>query len=96
MKGSLTMLAKKVNLNNLRETDTVLTPTYAARALSTSVPRYELPQEGIEPRLAYQLIHDELLLDGSSRLNLATFVTTWMEPEASQLTAETFDKNLID
>ncbi len=90
------MLSKKVNLNNLRETDTVLTPTYAARALSTDVPRYELPQEGMEPRLACNLIHDELLLDGSSRLNLATFVTTWMEPEASQLMAETFDKNLID
>ena len=42
------------------------------------------------------MIHDELLLDGSSRLNLATFVTTWMEPEADQLMAEAFDKNMID
>src|SRR5262249_10928751 len=41
-------------------------------------------------------IHDELLLDGSSRLNLATFVSTWMEPEAERLMAETFDKNMID
>ena len=44
----------------------------------------------------YRLIHDELLLDGSSRLNMATFVTTWMEPEADRLMAETFDKNMID
>ncbi|MBM4510376.1 hypothetical protein GS425_03200 [Rhodococcus hoagii] len=36
------------------------------------------------------------MLDGSSRLNLATFVTTWMDPEAGTLMAETFDKNLID
>ena len=36
------------------------------------------------PEVAYQLIHDELLLDGSARLNLATFVTTWMEPQALQ------------
>jgi glutamate decarboxylase len=35
-------------------------------------------------------------LDGNSRLNLATFVTTWMEPEARQLMNETFDKNMID
>ena len=42
------------------------------------------------------MIHDELLLDGSSRLNLATFVTTWMEPEADRLMAEAFDKNMID
>ncbi|QBD82901.1 glutamate decarboxylase [Ktedonosporobacter rubrisoli] len=90
------MLSKKVDLNRLQEADTVLTPTYASRALSTDVPRYELPQEGMEPRLAYNLIHDELILDGSSRLNLATFVTTWMEPEVRQLMAETFDKNLID
>ena len=45
---------------------------------------------------AYRFIHDELMLDGSSRLNLATFVTTWMDPEAEKLMAETFDKNMID
>ena len=39
--------------------------------------------EGLEPRVAYQVIHDELSLDGFSLLNLATFVTTWMEPEAT-------------
>jgi glutamate decarboxylase len=48
------------------------------------------------PAVAYNLIRDELALDGNSRLNLATFVTTWMEPEAKQLMAETFDKNMID
>ncbi len=42
------------------------------------------------------LIHDELLLDGSARLNLATFVTTWMEPQARTLMAECVDKNMID
>ncbi len=48
------------------------------------------------PDVAYQLVHDELLLDGSARLNLATFVTTWMEPQADRLMAESFDKNMID
>jgi glutamate decarboxylase len=48
------------------------------------------------PDTAYQIVHDEALLDGNARLNLATFVTTWMEPEAGRLMAETFDKNMID
>ncbi len=48
------------------------------------------------PNTAYHLIHDELILDGSSRFNLATFCGTWMEPEAARLMSETFDKNMID
>jgi len=50
----------------------------------------------VPPDVAYQLIHDELLLDGNARLNLATFVTTWMEPQANRLMAECADKNMID
>ncbi len=42
------------------------------------------------------VIHDEVMLDGNSRLNLATFVGTWMEPYAQRLYADTVDKNLID
>lgn len=90
------MISKKVDLHSLDAQDTELTPTYGARALNVSIPRYELPAHEMLPHLAYNLIHDELLLDGNSRLNLATFVTTWMEPEARQLMAETFDKNMID
>lgn len=60
------------------------------------VPRLELPAEGLAPDIAYQVVHDELMLDGNARLNLATFVTTWMEPQARQLMAECFDKNIID
>jgi glutamate decarboxylase len=45
---------------------------------------------------AYQIIHDELMLDGSARQNLATFVTTWMEPEVGRLMAECLPKNMID
>jgi glutamate decarboxylase len=50
----------------------------------------------VPPEVAYQLVHDELLLDGNARLNLATFVTTWMEPQADRLMAECVDKNMID
>jgi glutamate decarboxylase len=50
----------------------------------------------MDPLAAYQIVHDELMLDGNSRLNLATFVTTWMDPKAQELMAECFDKNMID
>jgi len=60
------------------------------------VPAAVLPAAEMDPQAAYRFIHDELMLDGSSRLNLATFVTTWMDPEAERLMAETFDKNMID
>ena len=48
------------------------------------------------PDLAYQIVHDELMLDGNARLNVATFVSTWMDPQAEKLMAECFDKNMID
>jgi glutamate decarboxylase len=60
------------------------------------VPRDRLAFRGVDPELAYQLVHDELMLDGNTRLNLATFVTTWMEPQARQLMTETVDRNIID
>ncbi len=61
-----------------------------------SAPLHQLARQPVPPDVAYQLIHDELLLDGSARLNLATFVTTWMEPQAGVLMAESVDKNMID
>jgi glutamate decarboxylase len=60
------------------------------------VPRFRLPDQSMAPDAAAQLIRDDLLLDGNARLNLATFVTTWMEPHAAVLMAESADKNMID
>lgn len=67
-----------------------------ARSGETKIPRWRIPDGEMLPDSAYQIIHDEILLDGNARQNLATFVTTWMEPQASQLYAEAFDKNMID
>jgi glutamate decarboxylase len=67
-----------------------------ARGGETKIPRWKIPDGEMLPDSAYQIIHDEILLDGNARQNLATFVTTWMEPQASQLYAEAFDKNMID
>ncbi len=50
----------------------------------------------MDPDVAYQMIHDDLMLDGNARLNLATFVGTWMEPQARRLMEECVDKNMID
>jgi glutamate decarboxylase len=61
-----------------------------------TAPRHSLADRGVGHELAYDLIASELLLDGSARLNLATFVTTWMPPAAERLMAETADKNMID
>jgi glutamate decarboxylase len=48
------------------------------------------------PETAYQIVHDEAMLDGNARLNLATFVGTWMDDYADRLYTEAFDKNAID
>ncbi|HTQ15753.1 pyridoxal-dependent decarboxylase, partial [Mycobacterium sp.] len=73
-----------------------IAPAYTGRLDMAPVPSLRMPDEAMDPDAAYRFIHDELMLDGSSRLNLATFVTTWMDPQAEKLMAETFDKNMID
>jgi glutamate decarboxylase len=65
-------------------------------AEAARVPKRTLPKGEMRADVAYQIVHDELMLDGNARLNLATFVTTYMDPFADRLMAETFDKNMID
>src|SRR6201986_1180703 len=72
-----------------------INPVYF-REKSCVIPRYELPEHGVLPRTALQVVRDELVLDGNARLNLATFVTTWMEPQATQLMTEFLHKNMIE
>src|SRR4051794_16503550 len=64
--------------------------------LTGRLPHDRLPEIGVGGEVANDLITNELLLDGSARLNLATFVTTWMPPNAAALMAATADKNMID
>ncbi len=78
----------------LQEGDLAPAPIFTREA--ERIPRHALPQGELSPEVAYQIIHDELMLDGNARLNLATFVSTWMEPQAAALLAECFDKNMID
>ncbi|HEU5108523.1 MAG TPA: glutamate decarboxylase [Micromonosporaceae bacterium] len=74
--------------------DLAVAPRFGIENLT--IPRNELSRGELPPDAAYQIIHDELMLDGNARLNTATFVTTWMEPQADRLMAECFDKNMID
>jgi glutamate decarboxylase len=60
------------------------------------LPHDQLQETGTGLEVAYDLLSNELLLDGSARLNLATFVTTWMPGLAGVLMGETADKNMID
>ena len=69
---------------------------YASVDLSVSMPKYKFPETEIEAQCAYSVVHDELMLDGNSRQNLATFCQTWVEPEIEKLMGECLDKNMID
>jgi glutamate decarboxylase len=75
-------------------TEVAVAPLYAFDA--GSIPRHSLRTDELPPDVAYQIVHDELMLDGNARLNVATFVSTWMEPQAERLMAECLDKNMID
>jgi len=85
-----------INKVKVEELNSVLMPTYGSRIFDQPVAKYQIPEGEMPPQAVHDLIHDQLMLDGNARLNLATFVTTWMEPEARTLMAETFDKNMID
>ena len=90
------MLSEKHDLGKMKKSERENTTTYGSRYFSESIPKYEIPEEGMPAKAAYQLIHEELNLDGNPALNLASFVTTWMEPEADQLIMDSIGKNYVD
>ena len=90
------MLSQKVNPATISKQDRFKTSTYGERWESEPIPKYEIPENQMDPRAAYQVIHDELNMDGNPSLNLASFVTTWMEPEAEKLLLESVNKNYVD
>ena len=90
------MISKKVHLHELPDHDHARHIPHKLRYLERPVPKYELQEEQMPADVAYRLIHDEMNLDGNPSLNLASFVTTWMEPEAEKLIIETLNKNLVN
>ncbi len=79
-----------------RTTNALLTDANPALGQRLELAKLRLADDPVPPNVAAGLIEQELMLDGSARLNLATFVTTWMESEARALIASTLDKNIID
>jgi glutamate decarboxylase len=71
-------------------------PLFARPGEETVALKTKLADGQMLPETAYQIVHDETMLDGNARLNLATFVSTWMDEHANKLYAETYDKNMID
>ncbi|KAH9822540.1 pyridoxal phosphate-dependent transferase [Melampsora americana] len=79
-----------------RENHHQVANAYESRYLNQEVPKYQLPHKGINADAAYQLIHDDLELDGRETANLASFVHTWAPAQATKLCMENIGKNLID
>jgi glutamate decarboxylase len=69
---------------------------FAVKTESGSVLNSKIADSEHDPRAVFQLIRDELMLDGNSRQNLATFCQTWLEPEVKELMDLAIDKNMVD
>src|SRR4051812_8751316 len=69
---------------------------FAGQDLASALPKYRFPDKEIAPAHAFQVVSDELMLDGNSRQNLATFCQTWEEPEVNQLMELSVNTNMID
>ncbi|MCB5195740.1 glutamate decarboxylase [Deefgea salmonis] len=74
----------------------LLDEVFASNDLSIALPKYKIPDQEHEAHHVLQVVTDELMLDGNSRQNLATFCQTWAEPEVHQIMDMTIDKNMID
>ncbi|QRV81870.1 Pyridoxal-dependent decarboxylase conserved domain [Ceratobasidium sp. AG-Ba] len=79
--------------NNKRE---IHDGAYSSRFATEQLPKYQIPSSGVSAHAAYQLVHDELNLDGNPSLNLASFVHTWMPEEGKRLIVENISKNFAD
>ncbi|KAJ2104493.1 glutamate decarboxylase gad1 [Coemansia sp. S142-1] len=93
--GDLLPGMRRMGLNR-RTTLAQLDLTYGAGYSESTGDVHAFPVTGMPARNAYQLIHDSLKFDGDPALNCATFLTTWMEPEAEKLIVENLGKNRVD
>lgn len=69
---------------------------FGNRFLTQEAPTEAFPAGGMSSVDAMRLVAEDLALEGDPQRNLATFVTTWMEPEAQRIIAENLHRNFID
>lgn len=86
---------EKLDLGPIDQNE-ITTSVYGSRFAAQDLPRNEMPDGEMPREMAYRLIKDDLTLDGNPTLNLASFVTTYMEPEVEKLMVDAFSKNFID
>jgi glutamate decarboxylase len=77
----------------LSDADSVL---FGNRFATREVPSRTFPEAGMTAVEAMRLVAEDLALEGDPARNLATFVTTWMEPEAQRIIADNLHRNFID
>ncbi len=83
-----------MNKNNIRES--MNDDIYSSNELYTNLPKLEIPKNEQNANRIYQAIKDELILDGNSRQNLATFCQTYLDEKIHKLMDDCIDKNMID
>lgn len=74
----------------------LLDDIYSAGDLAQALPKLAFPDSERDPRHVFAAVRDELMLDGNSRQNLATFCQTWVDDEIHELMNLSTDKNMID
>jgi glutamate decarboxylase len=67
-----------INLTPEDEADDFTATVYGSKYAAEDLPRHEMPDREMPPQVAYRMIKDDLTLDGTPTLNLASFVTTYM------------------
>ncbi len=83
-------------MNKQNERENLTTEVYSTATLRGAAPTQKLPEQGTTPQAAYRLVKDETYAQTRPELNLATFVTTYMEEEATRLMNEAININYID
>src|SRR5215211_7134602 len=80
----------------MSDTPDVLKTAPPGAFLTEGAPDHAIPEGAMTEVAAMRLVEQELAVEGLPERNLATFVTTWMEPEARVLIDQNLHRNFID
>ncbi|MEV6684322.1 glutamate decarboxylase [Streptomyces sp. NPDC051130] len=76
--------------------DDAETDVFASALSGQVLPKHRMPEDHSPTEVVYELLRNELLLDGNAAQNLATFCTTWSDDGVHRLMNQCLDKNMID